>query len=283
LGRIAKNRFVQFFITFVRRYFSDNISKSGAQFAYFFLFSFFPLLIFINALIGLLPIELSDIAIITDGVIPYEISNLVSDYFTYLASFNSAGLLLTGLILTLYFLAKAVSSLIFSISGIYHTTKKRHPVAQFFLTTLFTALMLIAIFFALILLIVGRSFLTWVGTYIDISHASVAAWNILRFILLAAFFLLFLLVAYTILPNTPLRLRDALPGALFAMLAWVCVSIGFSYYVENMARYSLLYGSLGAVIVLMLWIYLTGIILILGSEVNFILAQMKQGETEQIE
>jgi len=60
------------------------------------------------------------------------------------------------------------------------------------------------------------------------------------------------------------------------MISWVGVSIGFSYYVENMSRFNVLYGSLGAVIVLMLWLYLTGIILILGSEVNQILIQMKE-------
>jgi len=276
LVRIKQNILIRFLIELVRRYFSDNLSKSGAQFAYFFLFSFFPLLIFFNALIGLLPIELDEITVITEGVIPQEIIKLVTDYLNYLSSVNSTGLLYTGLFLTIYLLAKAVSSLLFSINNVYHVSKRRHPTIQFLLAILFAILFLTAIFAALILLIVGRSFLTFLGSYIDISYASVAVWHILRFFLLAALALGILLVTYTVLPNVKLRFRDTLPGAFFAMSAWLIVSIAFSYYVENMSSYNVLYGSIGAVIVLMLWLYLTGIILILGSEANYILMQFKQ-------
>ncbi len=271
----SSNSFFRFFVELIRRYFSDNVSRSGAQFAYFFLFSLFPLLIFINALIGYLPIELTDFASISEGVIPSEITNLVSEYFSYLGSINSTGLLWTGLVLTLYMLSKAVNSLVHSINHIYHSRHRRHPVVQFLIAMVFSAILMLAIFVTLVVLIFGRSILTFIGTYIDISSASVTAWHFLRFVLLAAFFLGVLLLCYAVLPSTRIRIRDALPGAFFAMIVWIGVSIGFSYYVENMARYSLLYGSLGAVIVLMLWLYFTGIVLILGSEVNFILLHMK--------
>ncbi len=275
LGTRKSNSIFKFTVELIRRYFSDNVSKSGAQFAYFFLFSLFPLLIFINALFGYLPIELNEVALITDGFIPNEVGNIVTDYFSYLGSINSTGLMWTGLLMTLYLLSKAVNSLIYSINNIYHSKHRRHPIIQFLIAVLFSAILMLAIFLTLVILIFGRSFLTFIGLYIDISSASVTAWHFLRFVLLAAFFLGILLLCYAALPSARIRIRDALPGACFAMIAWIGVSIGLSYYVENMARFSLLYGSLGAVIVLMLWLYITGIVLILGSEVNYILMTMR--------
>ncbi len=80
-----------------------------------------------------------------------------------------------------------------------------------------------------------------------------------------------MLSIYSIVPTQRLRLRDALPGTVAATMGWLAASIGFSVYVENFSKYTLLYGSIGAMIVLMLWLYLTGAVLIMGSELNAVI------------
>ena len=78
------------------------------------------------------------------------------------------------------------------------------------------------------------------------------------------------------MPNTRLRIREVVPGAFAAMISWVIISLGFSFYVDNMARYSMLYGSLGALMILTLWLYLTGVVLIMGGELNHVLIQARE-------
>ena len=78
-----------------------------------------------------------------------------------------------------------------------------------------------------------------------------------------------------IVPNLHLGFREVWPGALFSLVAWVLVSWCFSFYVDNMARYSVLYGSLAAIIVLMLWLYIVSMILLMGPQLNHTLVVMR--------
>ena len=85
-----------------------------------------------------------------------------------------------------------------------------------------------------------------------------------------------LALLYYLVPNSHYRFPDILPGTLSALVSWLLFSIGFAYYVENMANYSVLYGSIGAVIVLLLWLYLSATVLIMGAELNCVLNDRKR-------
>ena len=93
-------------------------------------------------------------------------------------------------------------------------------------------------------------------------------WQYLRFILLAAIMFGILGLLYVVSQDRKQPAKAILPGVAIAMTAWLIVSIGFSVYVENFANYSVIYGTLGAVIVLLMWLYMTSFILILGAEYN---------------
>ena len=83
------------------------------------------------------------------------------------------------------------------------------------------------------------------------------------------------------MPNTRITFRQALPGTLAAAAGWLIASIGFSFYVERAAKYSLVYGSIGAVIVLLIWLYFTGVILIMGAELNHVIYVMQQQKNRE--
>ena len=89
------------------------------------------------------------------------------------------------------------------------------------------------------------------------------------------FIFVFLMLFNRIVPNLHLKFREVWPGALFSLVAWLLVSWGFSFYVDNMASYSVLYGSLGAIIVLMLWLYIVSMILLMGPQLNHTLVVMR--------
>lgn len=88
----------------------------------------------------------------------------------------------------------------------------------------------------------------------------------------------FLMLMYSLLPPVRVKWREALPGAGVSLVGWVVLTRCFSYYVDHMGRYSLLYGSIGAIIVLMLWLYMTSTTLVLGGVLNHILVQGRQRE-----
>ena len=88
---------------------------------------------------------------------------------------------------------------------------------------------------------------------------------------------LFVMLAfmYYFVPNRKMKWRNVLPGTVFSVVGWIILTLGFSFYINHFGRYSLIYGSLGAIIVLMLWLYLVGILLVLGGELNDIVEELK--------
>ena len=104
--------------------------------------------------------------------------------------------------------------------------------------------------------------------------------NILRFALPVIPMLFVLTLLFMFVPNQKVKFREAIPGALFSLIAWMVVSAIFSLYVSTMGNYSVLYGSLGAIIVLMLWFYLIGIIFVMGGELNALLFEWKNKTPE---
>ena len=89
-----------------------------------------------------------------------------------------------------------------------------------------------------------------------------------------------LLMFYRFAPNKNLPFKDTLPGALVASIAWLLISFGFSFYIDNFGNYSATYGSLGGIIILMMWFFLTGIILMVGALINVIYQQNQQKTDE---
>ena len=135
-------------------------------------------------------------------------------------------------------------------------------------------IMLIGVFIvALVLPVFGQqigilSFLSiWTG------RCFIILWNNLRWIIPPILIFLVFSVIYWIVPNLKIRLKSVIPGAVFATVGWILTSLAFSFYVGNFANYSKTYGSIGAIIVLMMWLYFSAIILILGGQLNAVMTK----------
>ena len=103
-------------------------------------------------------------------------------------------------------------------------------------------------------------------------------WTTLRWLISSVILFIVFSVVYTITPNRKIRCVTVLPGALFSTIGWIVASFGFSFYVNNFGNYTLMYGSLGVIIVLMIWFYLSGAILIIGGEINGLNDEIKGGK-----
>ena len=165
--------------------------------------------------------------------------------------------------------------------GAYSTENKRNFFTKKSVSIFFTLLLGLSIAVSLIIPALGKNVAFFIADFLRISKYLVLVWVYIRWLLV--FFILFITIAllYHIVPYVNQPFKNSLPGTFFAVIGWLLVSYAFGIYVNNFANYTAVYGSIGAVIALMFWLYLTGIILVIGGEINDIL--FRNAEKNKIE
>ena len=204
-------------------------------------------------------------------VLPQEIIALFTEYMEYIGGLRSDVLLYAGLILTIYMMFRAVNSLANSVMTVYHIRSR--GAWRYLRVLTFCLLLLVAVFVFFLVLVISGNLLGGLRRYLYIPGWFLRLWGLLRLVLAPICMLLLLWAFYYMVGRGEYRPRESLPGAAFALTLWVGVTLGFSYYVANIGSYSLLYGSLSTIMVLMLWLWLTGVALIMGGVFNRALAE----------
>lgn len=266
-------------VQLIERYFKDGVSHAAAELAFFLLFSIFPLLMVLNSLLGMA--NFSEVTILdATRFLPDDVQNIVLGYLSYLGSKDSIQPLMVGSALTLYFLSRAVRSIIYSMRRIYRNEPQRGPIGTIIISLILTGGLLLLIGMSTLLIVVGQRFLEIITRWFPMLEAGATRLHYLSYPVAIVIALGFLMVLYSLVPPVHIRWRDALPGAGVSLVGWVVLTRCFAYYVDNMGRYSILYGSIGAIIVLMLWLYLTSTTLILGGVLNHVLDEERHHRTD---
>ncbi|MDR3767123.1 MAG: YihY/virulence factor BrkB family protein [Butyricicoccus sp.] len=249
------------------RYFREGIPQAAAELSYFLLFSFCPILMFLTSVLA--QIQLSDEAIYTfTQFLPHSVQAMIRNYISYVYAQPIVRPMLVGTILTIYFLSRAVRSLMRSVNQIYRVHGRRGTLYQIVMSLVFTCGFLLAIIGTLALVVFGRTAFRMLREWFPVPPMLTDAIEGVSMPLATVIIFFFVLLVNKLLPNMRLKWRQVLPGSLLSFGAWVAISVAFSFYVDNMGRYSLLYGSLGTIIILMLWLYMTSITLLIGPMLN---------------
>ncbi len=270
----GQNRFVYLIKRMAYRYFADGIPQAAAELSYFLLFSLFPLLMFVNSVLARLDISRETIQPVL-AMLPQSLKELIVSYLDQLSVSPSPSFMATGVLLTLYFLSRAVRSMMRTVNDIYHVEVSRGVMMDVLISLGITAGFLVSVVCSFVLMVAGRTILRLLPRILPVPKAVLAITQHTGFWLMLVFIFLFLLLFNRIVPNIDLKFREIWPGALFSLVSWIFISWAFSFYVDNMASYSVLYGSLAAIIVLMLWLYIVSMILLMGTQLNHILVAMK--------
>lgn len=250
---------------------NDDIMGLAAQLAYFFLLSLFPFLLFLLTLVGYLPIEESRvIAAITDYA-PAQITDLINTNISELVNEQNGGLLSISIIGTLWAASNAVNALTKSFNKAYEVDEDRSFIVSRLIAIVLTIAMVLVICIAFLLPIFGRMIGEYIFSLFGLSEGFLDVWGALRWLVSSVIFFIVFLALYKLAPNMRIYFRNAVWGALFSTVSWQLVSLGFSFYVNNMGNFSATYGSLGAVIVLMIWLYISGIIIMTGGVINAVI------------
>ena len=275
-----RHRIVRGAALLAQRYFDHYVAHDSAALTYYLLFALFPLLIFLNNLIGLLAFDLEPLLAEAAAIVPQDVVGLLRQYLDYISRVSSRSLMWFSLVFTVYFPYRAVNALFFSVRKAYGAGLPSRFLRSQLRALLYTVLLIATIFLSVAILSVGRRALEFVSNYVYVSDLAISLWTRLRFVLLGVilFFMIALLYALS-LDERQIR-HGILPGVLVSLAAWIALSMFFSLYVEHMGRYSIIYGSIGTIIVLLLWLYLSATMLILGAEFNSVLLRTRSSEEE---
>lgn len=273
---LPQNRFLRGLYLMVKRYLRHNVAIQSAALAFYLLFMIFPFLIFISALLGLLQLDVAAILRALGEFLPGAIVDFVAVYLNYVGANPSPQLLVFGLCFSIYFPMRATNSLMRSVRTAYHLGPPRAAAVHVLKTLLYTVVLIISIALTLTLTTVGDRILAYAVANFRLPAFAAELWARLRFPVVAVvgYFALFFL--YALAQDSRQPWRNIWPGTLAALAAWMCLSWLYAWYVENIAHYSLLYGSIGTVIVLLIWLNMSAMTLIMGAELNGTLMSLRK-------
>ena len=254
---------------------NDDVAGLSAQLSYFFLLSLFPFLIFMITLVGYLPISQEDVLDTIRGFAPSGTLEMIEDTLEQILNKRNGGLLSFGIIATIWSASNGINAIVKAFNKAYDVEETRSFLVARGMAIVLTIAMVFVILVALLLPVFGREIGLFIFSNFGFSEEFLTIWNTLRWVLSGIILFVVFSALYFAAPNKRLHIKDGLPGAFAATIGWIVVSLAFSYYVGNFANYSATYGSIGGIIVLMIWFYLSGMITIIGGELNAILYQRK--------
>ena len=260
----------------VQRYYAHDVARDSAALSYYLLFAIFPLLIFISTLLGLLELDIAYITSVLEPLFPADVLNVVRSYLEYVSANPSRQLLWFSLVFSIWFPMRASGCLMHSLRKAFGRSAPESLWRSQLRILLFTVWLIVVIAVTLCLVVVGRTVLEFVGRFVSVTEAFITAWSSLRFVVLALVMVVTLVVLYMLSQGQRRPLREVLPGVASSLAAWMVLSMAFSYYVEHVGQYSVLYGSIATVIVVLLWLYMSGQVLILGAEFSAALTEAKK-------
>jgi membrane protein len=246
----------------------DNVWGGAAQLGYYFLLALFPMLIFLMSLLGFLPGAQENIVRMLAKVVPGQAMTLVYQFMQDVVEHRSGGLLSFGVLATLWAASSGVSAVMETLNVAYDVEEGR-PFWRVRLTA-------IGLTVGLALLITGGAGLIafadkisqWLAQALGLGAFFAIASSIVGYALGLACMFIGIELTYFFGPNLKQSWRWITPGAVFAAAGIVLGSLAFSVYLRVAPSNSATYGSLGAVMTLMLWLYLMGLVLLVGGEIN---------------
>ncbi|WP_342706667.1 YihY/virulence factor BrkB family protein [Marinococcus luteus] len=254
----------------------DNAAGLAAQQAFYYLLSIFPLLILFLSLLPYFNIDADRAVSLLYQFVPAEAASLFQDTIEDTINSSSNGLLTIGVIGTIWTASNGLNAFIKAVNGAYDVTETRSFFKVRLLSVGLTFGLMLSVIIALFLPVFGNLILSAVQSFIYVPEDTVFLVQLLRWLITISITSVILAMLYHLAPNNNMPFWSVLPGAMTATLLWQVISLGFSFYVNNFANYASTYGSLGGVIVLMLWLFLVGLILVIGGEINALVYHRRQ-------
>ncbi|HXA84984.1 MAG TPA: YihY/virulence factor BrkB family protein [Candidatus Dormibacteraeota bacterium] len=249
----------------------DEVLTRSAALAYYFVSALFPMIFFLMAMLGLFAQShdlQSSLLNYTAQFMPEDAYRLVQKTLQEIANSSTGLKLAFGLVLALWSGAGGVVSIIDALNRCYHVKDSRPFWKQRLIALGMTVAIAALTIVALTIVLYGGDIADFVGSHVGLSNVTVIAWHIVQWPIALFFVLLSFALLYFWGPDTRQQWQWITPGAVVGVLTWIGASMLFRVYLHFFNSYSKTYGSLGAVIVLLLWLYISGLAILVGGEIN---------------
>jgi membrane protein len=262
----------------VADFFADDMPTYAAALSYRVLFSLFPFLIFLTALLGFLgmPQLFEWLREQAAYVLPPEGMNLVNTVLSELQT-PQGGLMSFAVAIALWSASAAVVETMNALNVAYDVRERRPAWKRMLVSILYTLALAIMLGLAAGLMLIGPALLGWVAQFVGLDAVFIAIWTWIRWPVAAFLLMVAAALVYYAAPNVTQPFRLISVGAVLAVSVWILASLGFAFYVQTFADYNKTYGSMGAVIVLLLYFFLSAAVFLFGAEVNAVIAR-ERGE-----
>ncbi|HEX8540801.1 MULTISPECIES: YihY/virulence factor BrkB family protein [unclassified Pseudomonas] len=259
----------------VSEFLDDEMSTYASALAYQMLFSLFPFLLFLIALIGFLhlPDFFSWLRLQSELVLPPQALEQVNPVIDQLQQ-SKGGLLSIGIFIALWTASAGVRLMMSAMNAAYDVVEGRPVWKRIPLSVLYTIGIAMMLLVAAALMVTGPQVMNWLASQIGMEDFIVTLWTILRWPLIVALLMVSVALIYYVMPDVKQEFRFITPGSVLAVVVWIIASLGFGYYVKTFADYNAMYGSIGAIIVLLLYFYISAAVLLLGAEMNAVVEHM---------
>lgn len=280
IDKVKNKKAFTFFDKLIYRVLNHDTLSYGGSLTYFLILSIFPFLIsLINAInfSGILDPEY--IYGLLD-VLPGEIQEIIRNFLNELHMSSSGSFLTISFVAGLFTASTAVFKLMKIINQSYGFVESRGFLAQRLMALFFTLALILMIFLLVLTQIFGQIIYVNIMSYLGIENASFdKIWSIAKNAIPLAYMLITFVLLYKFSPSKSrenmITIKSVLPGSIFATLGLIIASSGFNFYVSSFGKYSITYGSLGGIIVFLIWLYLLSTITLVGAEINSTLYSMR--------
>lgn len=250
------------------RFKDDDVTALASQLSYSFIVSFFPFIVFLLAVAAFSNINKEAVLETLKIMLPNNAYELIEKTVVEVLLTRNGNLLSFGLFLALWSSSAGVMAIIRGLNKAYDEPEKRGFIKVRVISILGTIGVTISVTLSIVLLIFGGLLGNYLQCCYRLADIYRTMWDVLRYILSILLLIMIFSAIYHFLPSRKLGWKEVFPGAIFSSLGWIVSSLLFAYYVNNFSNYSRFYGSIGAVFVLMTWLYISSVIIIMGGELN---------------
>ena len=262
----------------IKGFLNKEVGRRSAGLTYYLVFAIFPFIISIISILGILKLPMISLEGDVAAFLPADVITLLNITLVHMTAYSNGAILTFGLAFALWFPFRAVKNMTTEVADIYGEEKQKvkgHLARVFFLYIL----ILVFIPIVFILLIIGEGVLDFIFQYLPVlplTEEIILLWDKLRFLPMALGLILLTSAVYALSPAKRPGWRYVLPGARLSTAAWMCYSLFFAHYVNNMGNYSVIYGSIGAIIVFLIWLNWSLTALLTGAVFNQALREAKK-------
>ena len=247
----------------------NEVNSKATEMSFYILLSIFPFLIFTISMAVYLPqLQLNKSIDIIQSIIPESAFHIVLPIINSAIDNKSLSLLILSFVFTLWTSSRAIRSLIRWMNKSYNVKESRSFINVFIISLIFKISIFVIIFSSTILLVFGELIGYFIFGLIGLNKVFMYIWNILRYVVGISTFIIILINLYKFTPNKKILTNDVLPGSIVATLVYLVISLAYSYYTNNFSNYNIIYGSIGGIIILITWLYLSSWSILIGHEVN---------------